>query len=115
MVGIGVGASNGELMKGGEALEKASGIHLVVFDKMGTLTEGNPCATDFIVLPENSFDKNYLLWCLASLKCNSEHPLVMAVVTHSEHALDSNNVAACSFVHNTNLSSSDGMWCLWYD
>jgi len=108
MVGTGVGASNGVLMKGGEALEKASGINSVVFDKTGTLTKGKPCVTDFIMLPENSLEKNHLLWLLASLERNSEHPLATAVVTHAETSIDAEYLEAHSFAHPSSFRALTG-------
>lgn len=43
MVGTGVGAKYGVLIKSGEALQEARGVDTVVLDKTGTVTEGNPC------------------------------------------------------------------------
>lgn len=45
MVATGVGATNGVLIKGGDALETAQNIQHIVFDKTGTLTKGKPCVT----------------------------------------------------------------------
>lgn len=108
MVGTGVGASNGILMKGGEALEKASRIDSVVFDKTGTLTKGRPCVTDFIMLPENTFEENQLLWLLASLERNSEHPLATAVVTHAEFNIQDEYLASHSFVQPSSFRALTG-------
>jgi len=104
MVGTGVGAKNGVLMKGGETLELASRVDSVVFDKTGTLTKGKPAITDFsvmvtdrvfweeIVSPSHQESKHstedYILWLLGSLERNSEHPLAGAVVTYAEEKLE---------------------------
>ena len=108
MVGTGVGASNGVLIKGGEVLEKASGINSVVFDKTGTLTKGKPCVTDFIMLPETTLEKNRLLWLLASLERNSEHPLAAAVVTHAETVVDAEYLEAHSLAHPSSFQALTG-------
>jgi Cu+-exporting ATPase len=76
MVGTGTGAEHGILIKNAEALERASGLTTVVFDKTGTITEGEPAVTDVVTeLPEDAF-----LRLAASVERNSEHPLGEAVV-----------------------------------
>jgi Cu+-exporting ATPase len=79
MVGTGVGARRGILIKNGEALERGSKIDVVVLDKTGTLTEGRPNVTEVIALgPEVAPDM--VLRLAASLERLSEHPLGQAVV-----------------------------------
>ncbi|MDR0697546.1 MAG: heavy metal translocating P-type ATPase [Christensenellaceae bacterium] len=82
MVGTGVGAKNGILIKGGEALETAHKIKTVAFDKTGTLTEGKPAVTDILSLSDLSEDE--LLILAASAEHGSEHPLGVAIVKCAE-------------------------------
>lgn len=79
MMGTGLAASRGILIKGSEALEMAGKINLVVFDKTGTITKGIPEVTD-IILVKKHYDKKYLLQLAGSIEKNSEHPLAQAVV-----------------------------------
>ncbi|MCK9229100.1 MAG: heavy metal translocating P-type ATPase [Syntrophales bacterium] len=78
MVGTGVGAEQGILIRGGEILEKACRIDTVVFDKTGTLTRGEPVVTDIIPAPGSS--EKEVLELMASIEALSEHPLAAAVV-----------------------------------
>lgn len=79
MVGTGLGAKRGILIKNGEALEKGKKIDVVIFDKTGTLTEGRPKVTDAITSAGDITTENLLLLS-ASLEKLSEHPLAQAVV-----------------------------------
>jgi Cu+-exporting ATPase len=76
MVGTGTGASNGILIKNAEALERAGKIATVVFDKTGTITQGQPAVTDV----ETGSDEGELLRLAGSVERASEHPLGEAVV-----------------------------------
>ena len=78
MVGTGLGAENGILIKGGETLEKAHKLDTVVFDKTGTLTEGKPVVTDIITLSGHT--KEQLLEAAVSIEAVSEHPLAEAIM-----------------------------------
>lgn len=79
MVGTGLGASHGILIKSGEALETAHKVDTVVFDKTGTITEGKPKVTDILVV-DKSEDKDSLLCIAAGCEQMSEHPLGQAIV-----------------------------------
>ncbi|HYF93510.1 MAG TPA: heavy metal translocating P-type ATPase [Symbiobacteriaceae bacterium] len=78
MVGTGKGAETGILFKGGEHLEKAHKVNVVVLDKTGTITRGQPDLTD--VLPAPGADRETLLRLTAAAERNSEHPLAAAIV-----------------------------------
>ncbi|MBI2443862.1 MAG: heavy metal translocating P-type ATPase [Candidatus Magasanikbacteria bacterium] len=87
MVGTGLGARRGILIKNGEALEKAKRIDAVVFDKTGTLTEGKPRVTDVVVSnqqiqqsADSAISRQLLLQLAASVEAHSEHPLARAIV-----------------------------------
>ena len=73
MVGTGLGAKSGILIKGGGALEKIAHLTTIVLDKTGTITEGKPVVADF-----DAFDPEALSY-LTSLEQYSEHPLAKAI------------------------------------
>ncbi|MFH1673286.1 MAG: heavy metal translocating P-type ATPase [Pseudomonadota bacterium] len=78
MVGSGLGAENGILIKGGESLEKAHKLTTVVFDKTGTLTRGEPEVTD--IISAQGVTEQEVLALTASIEAVSEHPLAEAIV-----------------------------------
>ncbi|CEG36654.1 coppertransporting atpase [Plasmopara halstedii] len=87
MVGCGVGAKHGVLIKGGRALETARYIDTVIFDKTGTLTVGHPSVCD-VVVADRMYTPRELLYYGASLECVSEHVLGKAIVlTATEHEM----------------------------
>lgn len=83
IVGVGKGAVNGILIKDAEALEKLSKVNIVVLDKTGTLTKGKPEVTDVILL-DNNFTTNEVLYMASSIENLSEHPLASAIVKYAE-------------------------------
>lgn len=78
MVGNGVGAKNGILFKTSSALEMAGKANIVVLDKTGTITKGEPVVVE--VIPEASNSERELLEIAYSLELGSEHPLARAIV-----------------------------------
>ncbi|MFP4177017.1 MAG: heavy metal translocating P-type ATPase, partial [Candidatus Brocadiia bacterium] len=82
MVGSGMGAQNGILIRSGEAIQAMKDVHTIVFDKTGTITRGQPKVTD--IEPAENVEENELLRWAASLERNSEHPLGQAVLDEAE-------------------------------
>ena len=82
MMGAGKGAENGVLFKGGEYLEIANKVKIIVFDKTGTLTRGKPTVTDILVLSDN-IGESEILRLAAIAESRSEHPLGQAVVNYA--------------------------------
>lgn len=82
MVGTGVGAEHGILVKGGEPLEGASKVNAIVFDKTGTITKGKPEVTDVEDLGD--LDQDEVLTISASLEKQSEHPLAEAIYSYAQ-------------------------------
>lgn len=81
MVGTGVGASHGILIKSGEALEICHKVDAVILDKTGTITEGKPRVTDVVAVgkcPEGREEE--LLKMAGACEQMSEHPLGQAIV-----------------------------------
>ncbi|NVO29773.1 copper-translocating P-type ATPase [Hymenobacter sp. P5342] len=82
MVGTGLGASHGVLIRNAEALEKAYQVDTVLLDKTGTITKGEPAVTEFITA--TGTEPSALLPLLAAVERRSEHPLAAAVVRYTE-------------------------------
>lgn len=90
MVGTGLGAEEGILIKSPESLERATNLDTLVFDKTGTLTEGKPEVTEILAF---GISEDELLQKAASLEESSEHPLGEAIVRQAkEKNLDSLSV-----------------------
>jgi len=79
MMGTGLAAEQGILIKSSRALEAAQKIDWVVFDKTGTLTKGEPKITNIISIKKH-YDQKYLLGIAYGVEKNSEHPLASAIV-----------------------------------
>jgi Cu+-exporting ATPase len=88
--GIGLGALNGILIRGGDALQTAQKLNAIILDKTGTITKGKPELTDVIVAMTNEqtlaphasagVTNDQLLHLAASVEKSSEHPLAAAIV-----------------------------------
>ncbi|MDB4890653.1 MAG: copper-translocating P-type ATPase [Gemmatimonadetes bacterium] len=83
MVATGKGAEAGILIKGGEPLQRAGDVQVVVVDKTGTVTEGKPAVTDVIVINGSRWSADELLGMTAALETMSEHPLAEGIVAHA--------------------------------
>ena len=82
MVGTGMGAEKGILIKNAVALERTGKINAIVWDKTGTITEGKPKVTDVTALDKN-YSERKIVEIAASLEKPSEHPLAEAIVNHA--------------------------------
>nr|WP_330408666.1 heavy metal translocating P-type ATPase [Abyssibacter profundi] len=92
MVGSGLGAESGVLIRSGEAIQSLKDIKAVVLDKTGTITKGEPALTDVIATAD--FDEGDVLRFAASVEAGSEHPLGQAIVAGArEKGLDVPTVA----------------------
>lgn len=97
MVGTGVGAQNGILIKGGEPLEMAHKIQSVVFDKTGTITYGAPQVVQVkIVVEGNRMPRSKLLAIVGTAENNSEHPLGAAITRFCKQELGTESLGTCT-------------------
>ena len=96
MVGNGLGAKNGILFKTAVSLEETGKTQIVVLDKTGTITTGEPRVTDLV--PAEGISKESLLSLAYTLERGSEHPLAIAILAEAEAqsltALDVENFRA---------------------
>jgi len=76
--GIGLGALNGILIRGGEALQTAQKLQTIILDKTGTITHGKPVLTDVVVA--GGVKEEELLRLAGGVEKSSEHPLAAAIV-----------------------------------
>jgi Cu+-exporting ATPase len=76
--GVGLGALNGILIRGGDALQAAQGLQTIILDKTGTITHGKPVLTDVVVT--SGFDETTVLRLAGGVERSSEHPLAAAIV-----------------------------------
>ncbi len=87
MVGTGLGAQNGILIKSASALQAAHRLDSIIFDKTGTLTKGRPQVTDIIAVSKTSAEE--ILKLSGAIEKHSEHPLgealVLAAKKHNAH------------------------------
>ena len=81
MVGTGVAAKNGILIRDAEALERTHRLDTIIFDKTGTLTEGRPAVTE---VASNGIEEQRLIALAAAAQTGSEHPLARAVLAKAK-------------------------------
>ncbi len=82
MVGSGIGAERGILIRSGEAIQTMKDVKVIAFDKTGTLTRGKPQVTEIAV--RNGFTEREMLSYAAGIEAVSEHPLGAALVERAK-------------------------------
>ncbi len=82
MVGSGMGAESGVLIRHGAAIQTLKDVKVIVFDKTGTITKGQPEVTD--IVPAKQIQKADVLKLAASIEKGSEHPLAEAIIKRAE-------------------------------
>ncbi|KAL6992138.1 serine/threonine protein kinase Ran1 [Sarracenia purpurea var. burkii] len=110
MVATGVGANNGILIKGGDALERAQMVKYVVFDKTGTLTQGKASVTTVKVYTQ--MERGEFLTLVASAEASSEHPLAKAVVEYARHFHFLDEPSVTKDVQNHSKEAKFSPWLL---
>ena len=83
MVGTGLGAQNGILIRSGEALEVAKKVNIVLLDKTGTITKGTPEVTNVVSLKTDLTERD-LLRLTSSMEQGSEHSIAKAILQKAE-------------------------------
>lgn len=83
MVGSGLGAENGVLIRDGAAIQVLKDVRTIVFDKTGTITLGKPGVTDIVPADPDDAAIKRMLSAAAAVEAGSEHPIGAAVVAHA--------------------------------
>jgi len=110
MVGTGVGARNGVLIKGGHHLERAHKTNAVLFDKTGTLTHGKPVVTNTKLLTER-LNRESLFELAALAESSSEHVLGRAIVEHAKNVEKIDPTRSLHLVENFVAEPGMGICC----
>ena len=103
MVGTGLGAENGILIRNGEILEITHTVKAAVFDKTGTVTVGKAAVTDVF-----ADDKERLLKIAAAAEADSAHPLAQAVLAYAAE----NGITVAGRAEKSEYISGKGLKCL---
>ncbi|KAF6016317.1 hypothetical protein HII12_000059 [Brettanomyces bruxellensis] len=109
MVGTGVGATNGILIKGGEVLESTSGLDTVVFDKTGTITAGKMTLAGHKFFGALSLKEEILWSMLYAVEQNSEHPVAKAIVSGVKDVMEQNSLVDPALVSIEGLETKGGL------
>uniref|UniRef100_A0A2R9AWL5 Copper-transporting ATPase 2 n=1 Tax=Pan paniscus TaxID=9597 RepID=A0A2R9AWL5_PANPA len=97
MVGTGVAAQNGILIKGGKPLEMAHKIKTVMFDKTGTITHGVPRVMRVLLLGDvATLPLRKVLAVVGTAEASSEHPLGVAVTKYCKEELGTETLGYCT-------------------
>lgn len=97
MVGTGLGAKNGILVRSGEALESIHKANVVVFDKTGTITKGVPVVTEVY---SESMKKEDIIYLAGTVENASQHPLGKAIVDKMNEVIENKSEISISTVEN---------------
>ncbi|VDN07556.1 unnamed protein product [Thelazia callipaeda] len=109
MVGTGIGAVNGILIKGGEPLEMAHKITTVVMDKTGTITEGRPRVIRVqTLIPETCLSLRKMFAIIGSAESNSDHPIATSIAHFVKEWLNTKEWASVRRFH---ASAGNGIVC----
>ena len=104
MVGIGKGAENGILIKNAETLETAKQIDIIVVDKTGTITKGEPEVNEIVWL-KSDIKRDQILEDVLAIERKSEHPLAGSIVRYLNH-LSNTSLNVVKFNSQTGLGVS---------
>jgi Cu+-exporting ATPase len=111
MVGTGVGASNGILIKGADGLERAAKVNKVLFDKTGTLTQGKPKVLELRVFSSN-YSRQQVAEIVAVAEKDSEHPLAQSFVEYAVETRKSNDEPKKDKVVSSQVIPGEGLRCV---
>ncbi|AFZ55723.1 copper-translocating P-type ATPase [Anabaena cylindrica FACHB-243] len=124
LVGTGIGAERGLLIKGGDVLERVHQLDTIVFDKTGTLTTGKPTVTDCLRLAENAEENLSLLQLAAAVESGTHHPLAKAIHQAAKqqnlsipHAVDFHTepgMGVSAVVEGKNVLLGNSDWLNWH-
>jgi len=109
MVGTGMGAENGILIRNGAAIQTLKEVKVIVFDKTGTITKGKPALTDIVVVGNPDFSEEEVLRIAASVEGGSEHPIAKAIVESAhERNVELSQVKSFKAVRGKGVSATVG-------